>query len=44
LFEKLFPSIPNPSKNVQMILEKNYFNQDMPTKQCEEGAEILEVI
>ncbi|XP_027011910.2 interleukin-13 receptor subunit alpha-1-like isoform X2 [Tachysurus fulvidraco] len=43
LFEKLFPSIPNPSKNVQMILENNYFNQDMPTKQCEEGAEILEV-
>ncbi|KAK3530401.1 hypothetical protein QTP86_024436 [Hemibagrus guttatus] len=44
LFDKLFPSIPNPSRNVQMILEKNYYNQDMPPKQCEEGAEILEVI
>ncbi|XP_058236845.1 interleukin-5 receptor subunit alpha-like [Hemibagrus wyckioides] len=44
LFDKLFPSIPNPSRNVQMILEKNYYNQDMPAKQCEEGAEILEVI
>ncbi|KAF5901392.1 interleukin-5 receptor subunit alpha-like isoform X1, partial [Clarias magur] len=27
LFEKVFPSIPNPSKNVQMLLEKNDFNQ-----------------
>ncbi|XP_060716838.1 interleukin-13 receptor subunit alpha-1-like [Tachysurus vachellii] len=44
LFEKLFPSIPNPSKKVQKILEKNDFNQDTPTKQCEEGAEVLEVI
>ncbi|MCI4393655.1 hypothetical protein PGIGA_G00160090 [Pangasianodon gigas] len=44
LFEKLFPSIPNPSKNVQMLLEKNDFNQVTPPKQSEEGAEILEVI
>ncbi|XP_053472389.1 interleukin-5 receptor subunit alpha-like isoform X2 [Ictalurus furcatus] len=47
LFEKLFPSIPNPSKNVQMLLEKNEFNQVIPPKQiegAEEGAEILEVI
>lgn len=47
LFEKLFPSIPNPSKNVQMLLEKNEFNQVTPPKQiegAEEGAEILEVI
>ncbi|XP_026788064.3 interleukin-5 receptor subunit alpha isoform X1 [Pangasianodon hypophthalmus] len=44
LFEKLFPSIPNPSRNVQMLLEKNDFNQVTPPKQSEEGAEILEVI
>ncbi|KAM9454305.1 interleukin-31 receptor subunit alpha-like [Clarias gariepinus] len=44
LFEKVFPSIPNPSKNVQMLLEQNDFNQVIPPKQCEEGTEILEVI
>lgn len=44
LFDKLFPSIPNPSKNVQMLLEKNEFNQVIPPKQSEEGAEILQVM
>ncbi|KAF7689618.1 hypothetical protein HF521_012971 [Silurus meridionalis] len=42
LTEKLFPSIPNPSKKVQILLEKEDFNQVTP-KQIEETAEILEV-
>ncbi|XP_060754700.1 interleukin-5 receptor subunit alpha-like isoform X2 [Neoarius graeffei] len=44
LTEKLFPSIPNPSKNVQMLLEKNDFDQAIPPKQREECAEILDVM